>query len=102
MRRRILIIGNSDGIGAAVTRALVTRGDKVVGISKSPSPLGSTGPRHETIDVASQQYPDLLRRMLREEGGFDACIYCAGIGSMLKLPDFSNEARVVDVNFTAM
>ena len=30
------------------------------------------------------------------------CIYCAGIGSALTLPDPSHEARVFDVNLTGM
>lgn len=97
-----MIIGNSDGIGAAVTRALVTRGDTVVGISRSPSPLGDQGPRHVVQDVAALDYPEVLQRIVTEEGPFDACIYCVGIGSGLKLPDMSKEAHVIDVNFTAM
>jgi NAD(P)-dependent dehydrogenase (short-subunit alcohol dehydrogenase family) len=46
MSRKILIIGNSDGIGAAVTKALLDRGDRVVGVSKSPAAAGSRGARH--------------------------------------------------------
>jgi len=102
MPQNILIIGNSDGIGAAVTRALVARGDLVVGISRSSSPLGPDGPKHIVQDVAAPNYPDLLRRVIAEGGPFDACIFCAAIGSELTLPDFSNEANVIDVNFTAM
>jgi short-subunit dehydrogenase len=102
MPAKVLIVGNSDGIGAAVTSALVNRGDRVVGISQSPSPLGPNGPRHEILDVTSPQLPDLIRRLVREEGEFDVCIYCAGIGSELTLPDLSNEARVFDVNLTGM
>ena len=110
MPRKILIIGNSDGIGAAITRALVARGDRVVGISRSPSPLGPSGPVTKSRMSASPLLGELLRRLLREEGGheriagggFDACIYCAGIGSQLTLPDLSNESRVIDVNLTGM
>jgi short-subunit dehydrogenase len=110
MSRKVLVIGNSDGIGAAVTRALLARGDRVVGISRSPSPLGAAGPRHVVHDVASPLLVELLRLLIEEEGGteqgkeggFDACIYCAGIGSQLTLPDLSNESRVIDVNLTAM
>ena len=51
MSKNVLIIGNSDGIGAAVTKELVARGDRVVGVSRSPSPLGADGPRHEIEDV---------------------------------------------------
>ncbi|MCA9472665.1 MAG: SDR family NAD(P)-dependent oxidoreductase [Nitrospirales bacterium] len=100
--RKILIIGNSDGIGAAVTRALVARGDKIVGVSRSPSPLDMNGPRHETLDITSSTYPALLQRLLAEEGPFDVCIYCAAIGSGLTLPDLSREAHVIEVNLTSM
>ncbi len=102
MSRNILVIGNSDGIGAAVTRALVNRGDQVIGISKSPSPFGPNGPRHEVLDVTSPHYPELLKCLLLEVGHFDAVIYCAGIGSNLTLPDLSNESRVLEVNLLAM
>lgn len=102
MNRNILIIGNSDGIGAAVTRALIAQGDQVVGISRSSSPLGPKGPRHIVQDVAAPDYPKRLHRIIVEEGPFDTCIFCAAIGSELKLSDFSQEAHVIEVNFTAM
>ena len=102
MTRRVLIVGNSDGIGAAVTRDLLTLGDEVVGISRSANPLGSGKPRHEVMDVTDPAYPSLLARLVAEYHSFDACIYCAGIGSDLKLPDLSGESQVFEVNLTAM
>jgi NAD(P)-dependent dehydrogenase (short-subunit alcohol dehydrogenase family) len=102
VKRKILIIGNSDGIGAAVTKALIDRGDRVVGVSRSAAALTGPGVRHEVHDVAAAGLTELLQRLWREEDGFDACIYCVGIGSQLTLPDLSNEARVFDVNLTAM
>lgn len=102
MRHTYLLIGNSDGIGAAVTRALLAQGDRVVGISRSPSPLGQNGPRHIVQDIAAPEYPQILKTLLAEEGPFDACIFCAAIGSRLTLPDLSNEARVIEVNLTSM
>lgn len=102
MKRNILIIGNSDGIGAAVTRALAAQGDQVVGISRSPSPLGPEGPKHVVQDISASDYSEILRRIIVEEGPFDTCIFCAAIGSELKLPDLSQEAHVIEVNFTAM
>jgi NAD(P)-dependent dehydrogenase (short-subunit alcohol dehydrogenase family) len=100
--RRILIIGNSSGIGAAVAQALVERGDRVTGVSRSRSPLPEHCIRHEVLDVTSSEYPRLLERLVQESDGFDACIYCVGIGSNLELPDLSMEGRVFDVNLTAM
>ncbi len=102
MKRNILIIGNSGGIGAAVTRALVARGDQIIGISRSPSPLGPEGPKHVIQDISAPDYPEILRHIIMKEGPFDACIFCAAIGSGLKLPDLSHEAHVIEVNFTAM
>jgi short-subunit dehydrogenase len=102
MTQKILLIGNSDGIGAAVTRALFAQGEHVVGLSKSPSPLGPDGPPHVVQDIAAPEYPQVLQHFLAEEGPFDACIFCAAIGSKLQLPDLSQEAHVIEVNFTAM
>jgi short-subunit dehydrogenase len=103
MPQKILLVGNSDGIGTAVTRrGLLAQGDRVVGISRSSSPLGWIGPRHIVQDIAAPEYPQVLQTLLAEEGPFDACIFCAAIGSRLTLPDLSQEARLVDVNFTSM
>ena len=102
MTQKILLIGNSDGIGAAVTRALIARGEHVVGLSRSSSPLGPDGPRHVVQDIAAPEYPQVLENLLSTEGPFDACIFCAAIGSELRLPDLSQEAHVIEVNFTAM
>jgi len=102
MPKTFLVIGNSDGIGLAVTKALFARGDQVIGISKSPSPLGPNGPQHEVADVTSHAYTEVLKCLLLEVGHFDAVIYCAGIGSELELPDLSKECQVFDVNLRAM
>jgi short-subunit dehydrogenase len=102
MTQKILLIGNSDGIGAALTRALIARGEHVVGLSRSPSPLGPNGPRHVVQDIATPEYPGVLHTLLAEEDPFDACIFCAAIGSEFRLPDLSKEAHVIEVNFTAM
>ena len=75
MTQNILIIGNSDGIGAAVTRTLVAQRERVVGISRSASPLGPDGPKHVVQDVSALEYPDRLRHIIAEEGPFDACIF---------------------------
>jgi short-subunit dehydrogenase len=99
MTRTVLVVGSSDGIGLAVARALTARGDRVIGISRSATPV--PGMIHEIHDVASPDYMPSLARIDREHGPFDVCVYCAGIGSELELPDFSRETRVFDVNLTA-
>lgn len=102
MPKNYLLIGNSDGIGASVTRALLAQGDHVVGISRSPSPLGTKAPRHIVQNIATPEYTTILQALLLDAGPFDACIFCAAIGSRVELPDLSQEARVVEVNFLAM
>jgi NAD(P)-dependent dehydrogenase (short-subunit alcohol dehydrogenase family) len=100
--KTILIVGNSDGIGLALARALVARGDRVIGFSRSSSPFESPGLQHEVLDVTSRDFGRRIEQLSREHGGFDACIYCVGIGSNLVLPDVANESRVFDVNVTGM
>lgn len=64
--------------------------------------MGPEGPKHIVQDISAPNYPETLRRIVAEDGPFDACIFCAAIGSGLKLPDLSQEAHVIEVNFTAM
>jgi short-subunit dehydrogenase len=96
---RILIIGNSNGIGLALTERLLGRGFVVTGISRSSSRLaGSVGYSHVIGDVAAHDYARQLGDILAVHGPFDACIYCAGIGELLRLPELSQEANVFRVN----
>ena len=54
---RTLILGNSDGIGLALTRRLLAAGYDVTGVSRRPSPLGAIdGYAHVVADVAAQDY----------------------------------------------
>jgi NAD(P)-dependent dehydrogenase (short-subunit alcohol dehydrogenase family) len=100
--RSILIVGNSDGIGAAITTVLAARGDRIVGVSRSPASVHGERVSHVVQDVTSDGYGPLLTQLVAEHNGFDACIYCAGIGSLLKLPDVSRESVVFEVNLVAM
>ena len=100
MQRAVLVVGSSDGIGRAVAAALAARGDRVFGISRSPTPVPDV--RFAVQDVTAQDYRRCLDRVLREEGPFDACVFCVGVGSELQLPDVSHEAEVFEVNLTAM
>ena len=54
------------------------------------------------MDVTDPAYPALLARLVAEYQSFDACVYCVGIGSDLKLPDLSGKSQVFEVNLTAM
>ena len=52
--------------------------------------------------MTAPDFGALVGQLSRELGGIDTCVYCAGIGSALALPDVSNESRVFDVNLTGM
>src|SRR5262245_57480107 len=100
--RTVLIVGNSDGIGATLAGVLLGRGDRIVGISRSSSPITHPHLHHHVCDVTSAEYPQLLARVVGTDGPIDACVYCVGIGSLLTVPDLSREANVIDVNLTGM
>jgi short-subunit dehydrogenase len=101
MVRGALLVGNSDGIGLATTRRLLTDRWNVIGVSRSESPIVDAAYHHRVLDVSDSRYPELLGKSVRGVA-LDLCIYFAGIGKFLDLTDMSGEARVIDVNLTGM
>jgi NAD(P)-dependent dehydrogenase (short-subunit alcohol dehydrogenase family) len=103
-----LVIGSSDGIGLALVRALLGRGQRVTGVSRSPlpaerlglAPEGGSGPgagyRHVVADVRDPGYRDRLSELCRELGGVDVCVYCAGVGEPLDLDQVVETGRLED------
>ncbi|MFC2146315.1 SDR family NAD(P)-dependent oxidoreductase [Acidobacteriota bacterium] len=102
MTGKALLIGNSDGIGLATTRELLKRGWKVVGISRSDSPLEDTSYEHIIVEVQDSQYVVRLKSVLEKDDPLDLCIYCAGIGELLDLSNMENEAKIFEVNLLGM
>jgi NAD(P)-dependent dehydrogenase (short-subunit alcohol dehydrogenase family) len=98
MDARILIIGNTDGIGLGTTRALLKRGDQVVGISRRQGDLEHARYRHVVADVGENRYVEVLRSVLGESGPFGACIFCAGIGETFDPEAIDLDRRVFEVN----
>jgi NAD(P)-dependent dehydrogenase (short-subunit alcohol dehydrogenase family) len=86
MPRHAIIIGNSDGIGLALTHRLIGEKWQVTGLSRSPGPVTS----HVT-DVTSADYPEILKSALPA----DLVVYCAGIG---ELDDLPAQTRTIAVN----
>jgi len=90
---RALIVGNSDGIGLALTRRLLAAGWDVTGLSRSPSPLGE----HRVVDVTSAAFPEAVASV----GDVDLCVYAAGTGELLDGPaagDLAAQTRSFEVN----
>ncbi len=102
MQGKALVIGNSDGIGLATTRELLKRGWKVVGISRSESPIKDPAYEHIVAEVQGDGYPVIVKSVLKKGGPVDLCVYCAGIGEMLDLSNMGGEAETFDVNLIGM
>lgn len=96
-----MIVGASDGIGAALARRLLAAGWRVAGVSRSGPAIEDPGYRHEVVDVRDAAYPEVLRGVIEGLGAPDACIYCAGIGELLDLDaeaPFAADEEVFAVN----
>jgi short-subunit dehydrogenase len=101
VQNKAIIIGNSDGIGLAVTKILLSKNWTIVGISRSESPIRHIAYHHHIVDVRHSTYSDLLTTILAGDS-FDLCAYFVGIGEFLDMSDMSQEAEVIDVNLTCM
>ncbi|UCE20147.1 MAG: SDR family NAD(P)-dependent oxidoreductase [Gemmatimonadota bacterium] len=102
MSTKVLFIGNSDGIGLATTRELLKAGWKIVGISRSESPIKDPSYEHIVAEVQDDRYSELLRSVLKKDEPIDVCIYCAGIGEVLEPSDMKGEVEIVEVNLMGM
>lgn len=103
MRRRALIIGNTDGIGLSLTRRLLADQWLVEGISRrdASEELNSNERyRHHACDVTSDAFRSLLDALVTEP--VDLCVYCAGVGELFDPRSLDADARTVRVNFTAL
>jgi NAD(P)-dependent dehydrogenase (short-subunit alcohol dehydrogenase family) len=96
MPQRALIVGNSDGIGLALTRRLLLEGWFVTGISRSPSPEAHERYDHHVVDVTAPEYPAILAEIVAT--GVDVCVYAAGIGEPFDVTDLRAQTRTIEVN----
>ena len=102
MKSKALLIGNSDGIGLAVTKELLNTGWTVVGLSRSPSPVNYPSYEHIVTGVQGNEYPAILKSVLDKEESIEVCIYCAGIGELLDPSDMENEVEIFNVNLIGL
>jgi len=87
MASHALVIGNSDGIGLALTRRLLADGYEVIGISKSRTLIDHPSYKHFIQDVTDPEYRVLLQTILADQVELRLCVYSAGICHLL---DFAN------------
>ena len=99
--QQALMIGNSDGIGLAATKRLLSTEWNVIGISRSESAIRNPLYHHRVADVGSNRYSECLNELLSEYA-FDLCIYFVGIGELLDPNNMKDEPRIIDVNLTGM
>jgi NAD(P)-dependent dehydrogenase (short-subunit alcohol dehydrogenase family) len=99
---RALVVGNSDGIGLSLTKRLLEAGYQIRGISRSASAIEHPAYQHVICDVTSSAYPAALRSLIETTGGFDVCVYCAGIGEFLDVDDMTREALVFRTNLLGL
>lgn len=97
-----LIIGNSDGIGLALTRKLVAEGVEVIGVSRRRlAPLGDRHRQH-TLDVLHPQFPELIGKIVADAQAIDTLVYCAGIGEPFDTCGVDLDGDTIRVNLAAL
>jgi short-subunit dehydrogenase len=112
-RRRGIIIGASDGIGAVLARRLAREGYTLALLARSGDKLeslcseinqafGEQRVRAYLHDVAEyEKVPGLLRKIVADLGGLDLVVFVAGVnyppGGIDKY-NFENDRRMIEVN----
>jgi short-subunit dehydrogenase len=93
-----VIVGNSDGIGLALTRRLLSDGWTVAGLSRSGSDLVHERYAHAVVDVTAASYQGVLADRVDALGGIDLCVYAAGVGEFIDVTDLSAQTHTLEVN----
>ena len=111
-RRRGIILGASDGIGAALARKLTKEGytlaliarrqDKLSSLCEEINALeGETRALAYVHDVANyDEVPDLLRKVVADLGGLDLLVFMAGVNFPpgLNNYNFEGDRKMIEVN----
>ncbi|MBN1652175.1 MAG: SDR family NAD(P)-dependent oxidoreductase [Deltaproteobacteria bacterium] len=101
MKGKVLLIGNSDGIGLALTRQLLERDWSVYGISRSASSIVSPQYSHSVSSVCEPNYRTLLDKILGSEK-LDLCVYCAGIGDLFNAKQMERDVVTIETNLIGL
>lgn len=99
---RMLITGTSRGLGEAIARHFLDRGDIVIGCARSEASIAHERYRHVIADATDEgDVDELLRIVRREHAGLDVLINNAGWACMtpVALTPAETARRILDVNF---
>ncbi|MEO7269097.1 MAG: SDR family NAD(P)-dependent oxidoreductase [Knoellia sp.] len=103
MSRRVLITGGASGLGLALAKAFVRRGDKVLVVDLADTKPDSVPDdvSYFRVDVRSQQDWDAALNHVRDLwGGLDVLVNNAGVatGGRIDVESISDWERVLDIN----
>ena len=110
-RRRGIIVGASDGLGAALARKLMREGytlallarskDKLESLCNEINMMGGHAFAHVHDVSEYEKVPDLLRKIVAQLGGLDLVVFVAGVnyppGGIDKY-NFENDRKMIEVN----
>ncbi len=113
-RPRAVVIGASTGMGAAITRKLAAEGYLVAALARSKKTLdalcaeinaasGETRAIAYAHDVTeTAKVSAAFQRVLKDLGGLDLLVYCAGVMPKVELDEFSLEKdqAMIETNLT--
>ena len=111
-RRRGIIIGASDGIGAALARRLAKEGYTIALVARRKDKLNTLCAEINSAekdacvfpyvhDVANyDEVPDLLRKIIADLGGLDLLVFMAGVNFPPGLTsyNFEGDRKMIEVN----
>ena len=100
--RHVLITGASRGIGEALARHYLDRGDTVIGCGRGEASVDHERYRHHRVDVTSEtEVRGLFECLRREFGRLDCLINNAGVASMnpIALTPYDTAKKMMEVNF---
>jgi short-subunit dehydrogenase len=97
-QKHIVLIGNSDGIGLALTQRLLDMDAFVTGISRSQSPITHHQYDHIVCDVSREQFKETLVEVVRKMPKVDIMVYLAGVLESLDWNALSAQSNVFKVN----
>jgi len=102
----VLVTGGSKGIGLAIAKAFVERGDQVVIGARSPATSLATAHLH--VVKADVRKPEDARKLVDETvkrfGGLDVLVNNAGIGKFVNVADMSLDDwhAIIDTNLSGV